>query len=158
MFTIKADAYPICDSPLSRQGQHNFAPLQKSRRNHPSYVWTGMVFVLGKNLASIVWTKPQFPHRQTPPREKWLKSGPDWLPLLNYTLLAIKEKKLFPTVHLLNETQRVNVSVSEAIKWEFAFGRIFGIFFFLHEGQLRLKTCLMPRLHVSVFAWKGRFF
>ena len=37
----------------------------------------------------------------------------------------------------LKEAQRVNVSGGEAIKGEFTFARISGIFF-LHEGQLRL--------------------
>lgn len=31
-------AYPTCNAPLSRSARHSLAPLQKSRRNHYSYV------------------------------------------------------------------------------------------------------------------------
>ena len=45
MLTRKAIRYsenihPIGDSPLKSSAQRSFAPLQKSRRNHRSYVWT----------------------------------------------------------------------------------------------------------------------
>ena len=45
MLTRKAIRYsenihPIGDSPLKSSAQRTFAPLQKSRRNHRSYVWT----------------------------------------------------------------------------------------------------------------------
>ena len=44
--------YPICDAPLFRSARRSFVPLQKSRRNHRSFVWTeiasGMVFVLAQ--------------------------------------------------------------------------------------------------------------
>ena len=43
------NTYPIYDSPLKSTARHSFAPLQKSRQNHRSYVWrealSGMVFV-----------------------------------------------------------------------------------------------------------------
>ena len=32
--------YPICDTPLWKSARRSFAPSQKSRRNHCSYVWT----------------------------------------------------------------------------------------------------------------------
>ena len=51
---------PICDAPLSRVAKRSFAPLQKSRRNHRSYVWTealsSMVFVPAQKLSGIVRT------------------------------------------------------------------------------------------------------
>ena len=34
------NTYPICDSPLERSVRCSFSPLQKSHRNHRSYVWT----------------------------------------------------------------------------------------------------------------------
>ena len=34
------NAYPICDSPLSRWDRRSFAALQKSSQNHRSCVWT----------------------------------------------------------------------------------------------------------------------
>ena len=44
----------------SRSAQSSFAPLQKSRQNHRSYVWTealsGMVFVPAQQLHGIVWS------------------------------------------------------------------------------------------------------
>ena len=70
--TLKAvqhsmNPYPICDSPLW--------PLQKSRRNHRSYVWTealsGMVFV-----PAHVWTQPKtFIIKQTRIAERRFLTG-----------------------------------------------------------------------------------
>ena len=51
--------YPICDGPLPRSVRHSFAPLQKSRRNHRSYMWTealsGMAFILAKERSIVVF-------------------------------------------------------------------------------------------------------
>ena len=51
---------PICDSSLKRSARRSIVPLQKSRRNHHSYVGTealsGKVFVLAQTLFWIVWT------------------------------------------------------------------------------------------------------
>ena len=35
---------PICDAPPSRSARRRFAPLQESRRNHCSHVWTESLF------------------------------------------------------------------------------------------------------------------
>ena len=58
------NTYPMCDSPLQRSARRSFAPLQTSRRNHRSYVWTealpGMVFMPAVQVISgIVWTEPK---------------------------------------------------------------------------------------------------
>ena len=51
--------YPTCDSPLPRSVRHSFAPLQKSRRNHRSYMWTEalscMAFILAQELSIVVF-------------------------------------------------------------------------------------------------------
>ena len=51
---------PICDAQVSRAAQRSFALLQKSRRNHRSYVWTealsSMVFVTAQKQSGIVQT------------------------------------------------------------------------------------------------------
>ena len=51
---------PICDCAFMRSTPRGFAPLQKQRRNHRSYVWTealsGMVFVPAQKLSGIIWT------------------------------------------------------------------------------------------------------
>ena len=45
--------HPLCDSPLSKSAQRSFVALQKSGRNHRSYVWTeaspdpGVIFLGG---------------------------------------------------------------------------------------------------------------
>ena len=52
LFTL---TYLICDDPVSRWAQRSFAPSQKSRRNHRSFVWTdvlsSMVFVSVQELS-----------------------------------------------------------------------------------------------------------
>ena len=54
------NTFRICGSPLYWSTQRSFAPLQKSHRNHRSYVWTealsGMVFVPVQKPSGIVWT------------------------------------------------------------------------------------------------------
>ena len=51
------ETYPICDNPLARPSRCSFASLQKSNRNHPSYVFTealpGIVFVSAQELSSM---------------------------------------------------------------------------------------------------------
>ena len=51
--------YPICDGPLPRSLRRSFAPLQKSRHNHDSYVWTealsGMAFILAQERSTVVF-------------------------------------------------------------------------------------------------------
>ena len=55
--------YPICDAPLSWSALRSFAPLQSSRQNHRSYVWTealsGIIFVPAQKLSGIVWIWPK---------------------------------------------------------------------------------------------------
>ena len=46
------NTYPICDSPLSRSARRSLAPLQKSRWNHRSFVWT-------EALSSMVFVAPR---------------------------------------------------------------------------------------------------
>ena len=53
------NTHPMWDSPLYRSGRRCFAPLQKSRQNIRSYVWTEALFrygfVAGEKLSSVVW-------------------------------------------------------------------------------------------------------
>ena len=56
---VRPRTYPISDAPFSRSARHSFAPLQKSRLNHRSFVWkealSGVVFILVQKLHVIVW-------------------------------------------------------------------------------------------------------
>ena len=57
--------YSICDAPLWRSARRSFASLQKSRRNHRSYMWTkalvsGLVFVLAQKLFGNVWVQSEY--------------------------------------------------------------------------------------------------
>ena len=52
---------PICDCAFMRSTPRGFAPLQKQRRNHRSYVWTealyGMVFrAQAPKKSGVLWT------------------------------------------------------------------------------------------------------
>ena len=64
LFTLQ-QSVALYDAPLSRSAPcSNAQPLQKSRRNYRSYVWTealsGIVFVPTKELSFIVWTQPNY--------------------------------------------------------------------------------------------------
>ena len=54
---------PTCYAQFWSSARHSCALLQKSRWNHPFYVWTeaisGMVFVPVQKLSDIVWTLPK---------------------------------------------------------------------------------------------------
>ena len=53
------DTYPISDPPQISAAPRSFAPSQKSRRNHRSYVRTevlsGIVFESAQKLSVLVW-------------------------------------------------------------------------------------------------------
>ena len=54
--------HPICDAPFTRSARRSFVPLQKSRRNQRSYMWT-------EALSGIAWTQPKPDHN--PLRPAW---------------------------------------------------------------------------------------
>ena len=59
-FHAATKSYPVSYSPRSRYARASFAPLEKSRQNHRSFVSTealsGMVFVPTQKLSGIIWT------------------------------------------------------------------------------------------------------
>ena len=81
------NTYQICDSLLSKIGAGSFVPLQKSRWNHSSYVWTEVLVV---RLSSLRRGYPVY-------REYSLnQGGPPWfIPLsgIPWIKSCIQEKK-----------------------------------------------------------------
>lgn len=61
--TKRVETYPMYDHPRSLAARCSFAPWQKSRQNHLSYLWkealSGIVFVSAQGLTHIVRAKPR---------------------------------------------------------------------------------------------------